>query len=223
MNDLVRHTNRCVYCGTALTKANSSADHIPPKCIFPRPRPLDTITVQSCQTCNGLANNDDEAFKVAISMQVNPRASLEHAKLAAMGHQSLKANKKLLRDFFAHSKPVWVSTSTGLFVPTRSYLWSQKSFDNTISRITQGLYYTTTKQSLFDLRAKITPQFFGQTDPGIATLRGATAVRSIGKQQFRYSYLIAEEDPRHSQWLFEFYGIFYAGARTVPITAEKGD
>lgn len=54
---------RCIYCG----KIANSADHIPPKSIFPKPRPNNLQTVPSCVKCNRGFQADDDCF-----MQVLP-------------------------------------------------------------------------------------------------------------------------------------------------------
>ena len=49
----------CIYCGNTedLTK-----DHIPPKTLFPKPRPSNLITVPCCKNCNGSFSLEKDLF-----------------------------------------------------------------------------------------------------------------------------------------------------------------
>jgi hypothetical protein len=52
----------CTYCGKALA---TSKDHVPPKGMFPPPRPS-LLTVPSCENCNSGDAEDDEYFRFVI-------------------------------------------------------------------------------------------------------------------------------------------------------------
>ena len=43
-------------------------DHIPPKNLFPKPRPNTLITVPGCDECNRGNSKDDEYFRLMINM-----------------------------------------------------------------------------------------------------------------------------------------------------------
>ena len=51
--------SKCVYCGS---EENITREHIPPKALFPPPKPSNLITVPACNTCNGKKSIDDEYF-----------------------------------------------------------------------------------------------------------------------------------------------------------------
>ena len=57
--------SRCIYCGTT---EQLTADHVPPKNIFPEPRTSDLITVPACERCNKSYELDDEYFRAAITV-----------------------------------------------------------------------------------------------------------------------------------------------------------
>lgn len=54
---------RCVYCGK---DAGETKDHVPPKCLLPKPFPANLLTVPSCITCNGGLSKDEEYFRLMI-------------------------------------------------------------------------------------------------------------------------------------------------------------
>ncbi len=58
-----RTTIECVYCGSS---QEITSDHIPPACLFSRPRPS-LITVPSCVSCNRGASLDDEYFRLVVA------------------------------------------------------------------------------------------------------------------------------------------------------------
>jgi hypothetical protein len=57
----------CAYCGAP---SPETRDHIPPRGVFPSPRPGDLITVPSCRPCNQGASARDERFLAYLSIQV---------------------------------------------------------------------------------------------------------------------------------------------------------
>jgi hypothetical protein len=57
----------CAYCGAA---ADLTRDHVPPRVVFPKPRPKDLITVPACRPCNVSAGPDDEYFGAALRVAV---------------------------------------------------------------------------------------------------------------------------------------------------------
>jgi hypothetical protein len=89
--------SECVNCGAAV---DLTRDHVPPKNLFPKPRP-ELFTVASCRACNNGASEDDEYFRLTLSMAEgsgdHPDAkgvlpavlrSLEHASATARSHLS---------------------------------------------------------------------------------------------------------------------------------------
>ena len=56
----------CVYCGGT---DDLTDDHVPPKTIFPKPRPSGLITVRSCKKCNCGSSRDDEHFRMMLCLR----------------------------------------------------------------------------------------------------------------------------------------------------------
>lgn len=61
-------TDRCYLCGAMETLTR---DHIPPKCLFPKPLPEKMYTVPCCYACNNGASQEDEYLRVAASCLIN--------------------------------------------------------------------------------------------------------------------------------------------------------
>src|SRR4051812_30015103 len=56
----------CVYCGL---NGPITDDHVPPKNLFPYPRPSNLITVPACNDCNKSFSKDDEWLRLTLSIR----------------------------------------------------------------------------------------------------------------------------------------------------------
>lgn len=59
----------CIYCGA---EGESTRDHVPPRCLFSKPRPSNLVTVPCCSACNSEYAKQDEYFRIAITTGINP-------------------------------------------------------------------------------------------------------------------------------------------------------
>lgn len=66
-------TRTCAMCGNA---EEVSREHVPPKNLFLKPRPTNTITVDLCVSCNHGYHLDDEYFRVYIAAGATPGTKL---------------------------------------------------------------------------------------------------------------------------------------------------
>jgi hypothetical protein len=53
----------CIYCGST---TEPTRDHVPPRAVFPKPRPKNLLTVPACRACNSAAAADDEYFAAVL-------------------------------------------------------------------------------------------------------------------------------------------------------------
>lgn len=72
MNLVPRGKNHCYLCGE---EHNLTREHIPPKGLFPEPRPSDLITVPCCAKCNHSNHKADERFRLFVSSAFNRNAA----------------------------------------------------------------------------------------------------------------------------------------------------
>lgn len=98
MNNL--NSKSCYLCGSLkdLTK-----DHIPPKNLFPNPKPSDLITVPCCKKCNEEMSTIDESFRVFVSSVINRSKSGDWIW-----------NNKVIGSSFARSKKLKSQTTNSL-------------------------------------------------------------------------------------------------------------
>jgi hypothetical protein len=85
-----RNVKTCVYCAAA---EGRSADHIPPKAIFAKPRPLDLITVPACTNCNASFKPNDEYFAAMLALRTGVLQSTQGRRLPAQVTRGLRHPK----------------------------------------------------------------------------------------------------------------------------------
>ena len=86
------HADICAYCGSP---SPTTRDHIPPKGVFPSPRPDDLITVPSCAACNQGASGTDEFFRTFLSLRVG----VDTAPTSRLWRQALEGIKITSKNF----------------------------------------------------------------------------------------------------------------------------
>lgn len=132
---------RCLYCGS--TEALSD-DHVPPKALFPNPRPSNLITVRSCRACNEGASKDDEYFRLVISMRHDTGDHRAVTQVLPALYRSLqKPAKKGFQQALLNSiREMDIVTSGGIYCGTVSgYDVNLARLSRVATRITTGLFY----------------------------------------------------------------------------------
>ena len=199
----------CCYCGNLA----SEMDHLPPKNIFPKPKPTNLITVPSCSKCNQGDSKDDEYFGYVITAggAKNPIANklfltkkIEKIKRRpAIGHAILK--DFVTADLFQGN--IYIGQTPALRV-------KGVRFNKVIRRITRGFYYHHTGKNLpfeYDIRVtKINPKL----NENQMNVFKYIKLHSIGKDIFQYRYIIDEENTFHSIWFYMFYKELFIIATT---------
>jgi hypothetical protein len=200
----------CVYCGARAT----TRDHVPPRSVFVRPLPGDLITVPACHTCNGRASRLDERFRVMLSIRVGGPFSGTGPMWGDTIIRGIKRNRKLHKAILTSAKEVELRTPGGLYLGKRHAVpWDRESHDETIKRITRGLYFHHYGAALSP-DTNVKAYWFRPNDRSMAPVIRGLNNRSIGGGQFRYAYGRAEELPEASVWFFLFHGAHLAGGFT---------
>ncbi|MBI5932341.1 MAG: hypothetical protein HY867_01435 [Chloroflexi bacterium] len=209
---------RCVYCGSA---ENVTDDHIPPKNIFPKPRPtnINLITVPACKKCNSSFSNDDEYFrlKLCISEHVgNHPDALANQNVIFRSLRKPEA-KGLRKSFMGDLQRVQLRTRGGIYLG-QTYIFDVdlKRIFSVIERIVRGLYYVETSTILsqeyeVDVHSDDTlkdesPELIEELRQKILTPLSEIPPKIIGNKTFMYRFHITEEEPIFSVWALTFYG-----------------
>lgn len=104
-------SDTCVMCGR---EKACSRDHVPPKCIFPDPRPGDLVTVPACTVCNMHRSGLDEQFKVFLGLTVGYHLDGDKSYRVPV-LRTLAHNRRLRSDILASMRRVVIQDPT---VPT---------------------------------------------------------------------------------------------------------
>ncbi|MDD2310263.1 MAG: hypothetical protein PHH91_11845 [Desulfuromonadaceae bacterium] len=206
----------CCICGQ--TNVQVTTDHVPPKTIFVKPRPQNTITIRACNTCNNGSSAHDQSFSVFLSMQAIP--SHEGAKLLfnTKTIDTLNSNEKLRNRIIATAKPVYLATEQGvIYDNAMAILPDAKVYNSTLERTVRGLYYHHYKEILGD-KAAVEINIFKQFPDELMQITPELNHNEIGhKGEFIYKYRRIEESPMDSIWLLQFYNSLYAAGWTIPV------
>ena len=215
----------CVFCGNMreLTK-----DHIPPKTIFPKPRPNNLITVPSCYECNDSAKKDDEYFGVMMAMQdTNGRHSSSSKLLPkifdGLRHEKAKGFKqKVFQNFRVQN----VVTESGIFLGEHPIFEEEAApIVRVIERTCKGLFYfEKNKHYPSDYSIKVC---FGNslTDGGIKAqnilVKSAQAAftaipKEIGNGEFKYWLRFTYDDENAFVAIFEVFKSHYFLCYSIP-------
>ncbi|OED54746.1 hypothetical protein BEI46_14535 [Aliivibrio fischeri] len=201
----------CAICGV---REATTRDHVPPKAIFPQPRPT-MITVPACSECNNGASDFDDLFKVYLSMQATGKSEIATRLFKERTVRTLQRNKSLLAKIKAESKSLLVENTEGESEEKLGVLWDSEAHDHVVERTIRGLYYHHSKKVLAN-DAELKVQWLKSIPEEIESILELLTEQVIGDDQVRYKYYIAPEDPRHSVWLFDFYGAHYTSGYTEP-------
>jgi hypothetical protein len=203
----------CVYCGV---REATTFDHVPPKSIFPKPRPQDLVTVPACFECNNESSADDEEFRVFISIQSGHDQPMTDDLWRSGLIPTLRHNQRLRNSILGRSQDAEMRTPAGIFlghmkaVPLRA-----DPHKRVLRRIVCGLYYhhfgePVEPTTLVEANLLVSlPEEFAEFLPDMSLAR-------IGGDAFQYRYGRAGELSQASLWVIWFYRRYLVFAHTDP-------
>lgn len=124
----------CYLCGSG---ENLTRDHIPPKNLFPPPKPTDLITVWCCKKCNEKFSLIDESFRVFTSSVINRSKSGEWIWNNKVMGSSFKRSPKLKLATIKSLVPLQTEIS-GLMVQETGMTYPIKKTKEYLVRLTKG-------------------------------------------------------------------------------------
>jgi hypothetical protein len=196
-------TDKCIYCGD---RGRLTRDHIPPKCLFPKPRPSDLITVPCCETCNGSFSSDDEYFRTVAVLGDYVQNHIAAEELLPTISRSLARpgrSKPLQR--LIDSVQVGDLARDGVRRPSFE---SEREITSRVGRrITRGLYYHVRGTPLAlnaQLKAGFSWSFRGSDTEDLYEELLRQPINDIAGGVFTYRYLF-DGYPNSSAWMYTFY------------------
>lgn len=185
-------------------------DHVPPKSIFPPPRPIDLITVPACDRCNGASSPNDEEFKVGLSLLAGTEtpeteALWKHGTLRTLAH-----NRRLWRQIMSQFVKVEVRSAGGIYLGTEDAVLIRKhGIHAVLERTIRGLYYHHFNERL-GARARVDVQRYqnklGDGEAELGKFVMSLPFNSIAGGALRYRYGRAADGPLSSLWFMLFFG-----------------
>ncbi len=204
----------CAICGE---REATTRDHVPPKGIFPKPRPANLVTVPACIDCNNGASDYDDLFKVFLSLQASTNNGIARLLFEEKTVRTLERNQSLLAKIREESRVIGIESDGGKIETRTGVLWDSVAHDAVIARTIRGLYFHHTGSPM-PKTCNLSVQFFREIPEDVLQYLHLFHEVRIGENQVIYKYIIFEEEPEHSLWLLEFYGAHWAGGHSSPIT-----
>lgn len=203
MNTEIRSSSRdysiCCYCH----KPATTKDHIPPKNMFPKPRPTNLITVPSCKDCNEDPSLDDEYFGL-----ITVAASAGHPQARDLFRGKVKKKSK---KYIALAKSILSNIITKDIYSGKIYLGTQdflKIDDERINRImiriTKGFYWYHFREPLpvkHEIKVSLQPKFDQSQTDMIISLKN----NIIGDDILQYRYYRDPNNLLLTYWFFLFF------------------
>lgn len=192
----------CYLCGEPAT----TREHIPPKSIFPGPRPLDLITVPACESCNRTASKDDEYFRwlVATAAADEPTAQ---AVVETKVLPQFRRRPALLQEIMKNA--VWraeVRSPGGIILGYKpGFRIDRPRVQRVVNRVVRGLFLRHAGRRLpsgYDVRRFVmNPRLNEEFKNQIVAL----PLRGTRDEVFEYRFSAAVEDPDTTIWFLMFY------------------
>lgn len=203
----------CPFCGHY---KELTTEHIPPRNIFLKPRPDNTITVPSCEKCNQDTKKDDEYYRICITTGAHPNSKLgklwEEKVVGSTFDRSPRLKKRIQED---HQKTIEhhftkekLKTYDGQVVPDhlmdRVYAFDRIRIDKITEKIVRGLFFHHYQKCMpLDLNFYITNRDVDSSDLAMMN-EGPSG--SVGKEgEFLYWFKVTDFFSCSSKWILLFY------------------
>ena len=208
-----KRNRECYLCGHPAT----TNDHIPPKCIYPEPKPSNLITVPACVSCNSATKLDDEYFRWLVATG-SPGSQEARALVKGPIVRGFRKRPALLYSVMKYADRLSVSTPAGIFVGTQPvFQFDRPRVQVVINKIVRGLYHYNLQRTFppdyivadFRLNPRLTPEF--QTE--ICKL----PLRDVGDGSvFSYRFIESEDEVGVTLWFLMFFNRVLFITQTEP-------
>lgn len=189
-------------CGGVAT----TRDHIPPRGLFPAPRPHNLVTVPACEKCNHGSSLHDEYFRltVATGSRSSPQSfSLLQQRILPRMSKNPALIAELMRS--VHWAPV--RSEGGIFLGHAPvFPIDRPRIQIVIEKIVKGLYYHRNKRRLPSDQV-VTPFLYNPTiEKQFQEAITLLPLYNVGDGSvFSYRYLMGDGPSPMSYWFFMFY------------------
>jgi hypothetical protein len=202
----------CSICGK---NPATTRDHIPPKGIFPKPRPSDLITVPACLTCNKSTSDLDEVFKVFAGLAGGHGPEGERMFKEQTIH-TLEHNERLRREIASTVRNVWVKTPGGIVLGKKpAVLLNSRAHNHIIGKTIRGLHFHHTGNILGD-QADISVNWHYSLTEKMYKMSVNWFTGVVGNGQFIYKFFTHPKEPLASVWILQFFNKAWSSGTVLP-------
>ncbi|AZF17001.1 hypothetical protein [Pseudomonas sp. R3-18-08] len=208
----------CVLCGER-EATKGEGDHLPPQCIYPKPRPLGIPwnKVPACTPCNNAGSLDDEQFKLIIGISTGEFRENQQPVIDSLA-ATIAKNMRLARQVLTkYQRSYGYRFGNAVAEPLVAVPFDGESYRRVIQRIVRGLSWQRSGQIL-RLDAEIQVISAQLIDPELAEpirflLSRAERVE-LNDATFVYKYIL--EDDGSSFWGLQFFDKHFVFALVSP-------
>jgi len=195
---------KCYCCD----KDAISREHIPPKCIFPDPRPLNMITIPSCDKHNLEKSKDDEYFRWFIVTICAEFSSEAVQLLKGKVIRGLRRSPALLNMIMQGAiKDIDVYSKGGIWLGRRpGFKYDKNRILRILKLLCKGLYYYHFNKRIINIH-KFALEFNPDLDKNAIDEITNLKLYNIGKGNvFSYRYYRKDIDGKDTcLWFLMFY------------------
>ncbi len=128
---------QCTYC----ERFSDEEDHVPPRTLFPKPRPANLVEVPSCSECNRLASTDDEYFRTFVGLRSDVEDTVEGRNLMPAIERSAKRGRGPILSVLESARSVERRSRAGIILsPGVAFDCDLNRLDKVVERTVAGLY-----------------------------------------------------------------------------------
>ncbi|MDO8618339.1 MAG: HNH endonuclease [Candidatus Daviesbacteria bacterium] len=190
----------CYLCGST---ENLTKDHIPPKNLFPTPKPKNLITVWCCKKCNEKFSLIDESFRVFTSSVINRSQSGTRIWNEKVMQSSFKRSPKL-KTATIKSLVLIETEINGIKVQETGMTYPIKKTKAYLVRLTKGFTrYFNPEIDLSDAEFKVSNIIPNQQIVDMLDAKYFYVERGDGV--FRMWRMFVKDKGAESLWVYVFY------------------
>jgi len=227
ITDNTNKTGECAYCGDV---GIITRDHVPPKGIFPKPRPENLITVPACRKCHSQqTSRDDEYFRNTLNVREDLSQHPGVLKVQPVVLRSFSNPNKsgMLGEFLKSIRLIEQVTPAGIIIKSKlGFEADMVRIRRVVQRIVIGLFYhhrqhrmpvgydalIFNEESLQEWPADV----LDYVTKTILQPLLATNVQTRGNGVFSYRFAYHPADPDSTWWILDFYERARFLGQTVP-------
>jgi hypothetical protein len=210
----------CVLCGEQ-PATKGEGDHLPPQCIYPKPRPLGIPwnKVPACIPCNNGGSKDDEQFKLIIGLSTGEFQEDRQQVVDSLAGTIAK-NMRLARQVLQKNQRGYGRRHGNVVAePLVAVPFDREAYTRVIQRIVRGLYWQQSGRILSgdaDIQVIPSQSMPAELAAPIKLLLGRAERVELNNATFVYKYLLEDDDS--SFWGLQFFDHHFVFALVSPPT-----